>query len=119
MLNQIKEITKSNNSFFGSPKMTMALNAQRKVIVPIIYRRTVSVLTTLRQAKAGSIKNIITNQQHPKKEQKIHLNVILTLTSPNKNGVPISPKKRLLDLNKKYFFAQSLTFMIDIQSAML
>lgn len=74
------------------------------------------VLTILKQAKAGSNKNIITNQQHPKKQQKICLNVILTLRSPIKNGVQISQRKRFLDLNKKYFFAQSLTFTIDIHA---
>ncbi|NRO22170.1 IS3 family transposase [Lactobacillus helveticus] len=42
ILKQIKEIAKSNNSLFGSPKMTMALNAQRKEGEPVVYRRTVS-----------------------------------------------------------------------------
>lgn len=53
ILNQIKEIAKSNNSLFGSPKMTMALNAQRKAAEPIIYRRTVSRIMCVNDIKTS------------------------------------------------------------------
>lgn len=122
ILNQIKEIAKNNNSLFGLPKMTMALNAQRKAAEPIIYRRTVSHIMCVNDMKAS--KDRFNQKYHykpaaPEETAKNYLNVILTLTSPIKNGVQISQRKRFLDLNKKYLFAQSLTFTIDIQSAML
>ncbi|EEJ71494.1 IS3 family transposase [Lactobacillus ultunensis] len=121
ILKQIKEIAKSNNSLFGSPKMTMALNAQRKEGEPVVYRRTVSrimCVNGIRTSKGRFNKNIIISRQRPKRQQEICLNVILMPTSPIKNGAQISRKRRFLATIKKYFFAQFLTFTIDIQFAM-
>ena len=42
ILKRIKEIAKSNNSLFGSPKMTMALNKELADCEGKIYRRTVA-----------------------------------------------------------------------------
>ena len=42
ILSQIQEIAKSNNSLFGSPKMTLALNNRLEEGKPKIYRRTVA-----------------------------------------------------------------------------
>lgn len=44
LLKRIKEIAKSNNSLFGSPKMTMVLNNERADGEGKVYRRTVARL---------------------------------------------------------------------------
>jgi integrase (fragment) len=44
ILKRIKEIAKSNNSLFGSPKMTMALNKELADCEGKIYRRTIARL---------------------------------------------------------------------------
>ena len=44
ILERIKAIAKSNNSLFGSPKMTLALNNELEEGEPKIYRRTVARL---------------------------------------------------------------------------
>lgn len=117
ILKQIKEIAKSNNSLFGSPKMPMALNARRKEGEPIIYRRTFSrimCVNGIRTNKGRFNKKYNYNEETAGNLLKRDFNA----NKPNQKWCTDITEKKIPGHIKKYFFAQFLTFTIDSQLAM-
>ncbi|WP_290079321.1 IS3 family transposase [Lactobacillus taiwanensis] len=121
ILKQIKEIAKSNNSLFGSPKITMALNAQRKEGEPVIYRRTVSrimCINGVRMSKGRFNKKYNYKPLTPEETAGNLLKRDFNADKPNQKWCPDITEKKTPSHNQKYFFVQFLTFTIDIQLAM-
>lgn len=96
--------------------------SKRMAAKPIDYCRTVFrfiCVNDIRISKGRFNKKYHYKPSTPEETAENLLKHDFNVDKPNKNGVQISQRRRFPDLNKKYFFAQFLTFMIDIQSAML
>lgn len=91
----------------------MALNAQRKVIVPIIYRRTVSVLMTLRQSKADSIKKYHYKPTTPEERAENTLKRDFNANKPKQKWCTDITEKKTPGLKQKIFLC-TIVDLIDL-----
>lgn len=106
ILKRIKEIAKSNNSLFGSPKMTMALNNELAAGETKIYRRTVARLMCVNgiyTSKARFNKTYRYKASRPEETAENILHRNFNASSPNEKWCTDITEEKIPGTSQKLF----------------
>lgn len=106
ILKRIKEIAKSNNSLFGSPKMTMALNNELAAGETKIYRRTVARLMCVNgiyTSKARFNKTYRYKASRPEETAENILHRNFNASSPNEKWCTDITEEKIPGTSQKIF----------------